>query len=174
MKIHKNALLTPLRRVLLAQRIEWAGLLVEPRRPAACRCVRRIAGWGGIGRGIAFWRTTVPDHTNVHAGYRPHRPQRWHGCGTSARAARPLRALSLTRSTVGLLLRRPGLGKLDRLEPRPLLVALIEVYHTGSTPFLPTMAFSSHSRPAMPTGPRPATSLTCSTCTVARTAPNTA
>ena len=120
MNVHKNARLTPSGRVLLVQRIDqgWS--------------VRRAAGSAGVSERTAYrWlgRYRAGDRVLHDRSSAPRRCR--HRLGTSEvsrieqlrrqRMTGPAiaQALGLARSTVGLVLRRMGLNRLARLDPRP-------------------------------------------------------
>ena len=123
MNMHKNARLTPSGRVLLVSRIALGWRVLDAARAA------------GISERAAYrWlaRYRAGDHELGDRSSAPH--QCPHRLGSeqvaSIAALRRQRrtgptiaqALGLARSTVGLVLRRLGLNRLDRLEPRPPVI----------------------------------------------------
>ena len=123
MNVHKNARLTPLGRVLLAQRIQ-SGWSVERAATAGGVSKRTAHRWLGRYRGgdLALGdRSSAPRHcrhrlaaSSVTAIERLRRERL-----TGLQIAQ---ALGLARSTVGLVLRRLGLGRLAQLEPKPPVI----------------------------------------------------
>ncbi len=123
MNIHKNARLTPRGRVLMVQRIE-AGLSVRGAADEAGISARAAHRW------LQRWRRG--DRQLNDRSSAPHRcPQQLTaGQITAIEQLRRQRqtgpaiaqALGMARSTVGLVLRRLGLNRLDRLEPRPPVI----------------------------------------------------
>jgi len=123
MNVHKNARLTPSGRVLMVDRIKsgWA--------------VGRAAAAGGVSKRTAYrWlgRYRDGDAGLADRSSAPHRCR--HRLGSEAivaierlrrqrlTGARIAETLGLARSTVGLVLRRLGLGRLAQLEPRPPVI----------------------------------------------------
>jgi hypothetical protein len=123
MNVHKNARLAPRGRVLMVERIEsgWP--------------VWRAAEAFGVSERVAYrWlgRYRGGDRHLVDRSSAPHRLR--HKLDTAQLAAierlrRERRTgpaiaqmLGLARSTVGAVLRRLGLGRLDQLEPRPSVI----------------------------------------------------
>ena len=121
MNLHKNARLTPSGRVLLVQRIEqgWAPSRAATASGVLVRTAYRWLMRYRSGDGQLHDHSSAPHHC-------PHRlaPE-------SIAAIEHLRrqrqsgpviaqALGLARSSVGLVLRRLGLNRLDRLEPKPV------------------------------------------------------
>ena len=120
MNVHQNARLTPRGRVLMIERIE-RGLPV-----------RRAAADGGVSertahRWLRRWRAGDRDLLDRSSAPRrcPHRlgPEQVARIEQLRRARQTspviARALGLAVSSVGLVLRRLGLNRLARLEPRP-------------------------------------------------------
>ena len=131
MNVHKNARLTPSGRVLLVHRIEsgWS--------------VRRAAAASGVSERTAHrWlgRYRAGDLALADRSSAPRRcPHRLQPAVVEAverlrrqRQSGPAiaRALGLARSSVGLILRRLGLNRPDRLEPRPAVIRY-EKAHPG-------------------------------------------
>ena len=124
MNVHKNARLTPSGRALLASRVE-AGWPVKAAAGAAGVSVRTAYKW--LGRHRLGGERRHHDRSSA-----PRRCPRKVPAGQVARieALRRerltgpaiARRLGMARSTVGLVLRRLGLGKLSALEPRPPVV----------------------------------------------------
>lgn len=123
MNVHKNARLAPQGRVLMVERI------------AAGWPVRQAAAAGGVSVQTAYrWmrRYRGGDRQLLDRSSAPHRCT--HKLGPEPVAAIErlrrerqtgpaiARSLGLARSTVGLVLRRLGLGRLAQLEPRPAVV----------------------------------------------------
>lgn len=123
MNVHKNARLTPSGRVLLVQRIEQ-GWPVEAAAQASGVSVRSAYRW--------LERYRSGDHQLNDRSSAPHkcphqlpaeqvaaieqlRRQRQTGPGIA-------QVLGMARSTVGLVLRRLGLNRLARIEPRPAAI----------------------------------------------------
>jgi transposase InsO family protein len=125
MNVHKNARLTPRGRSLLVSRIMKEGATVRAAAQAFGISARTAHRW--LGRYRSAGEAGLSDRSS-----RPHR--RPHGL--PARLIDRIEALrrkrrtgpqiaamlDLPRSTVGLALRRMGLGKLKALEPRPPVV----------------------------------------------------
>lgn len=123
MNVHKNARLTPSGRVLLVQRIE-DGWGVSRAAAAAGVSVRTAYRWlmrYRSGDGQLQDRSSAPHRC-------PHRIAPAHIAAIvqlrHLRRTGPMiaQALGLARSTVGLVLRRLGLNRLDRLDPKPVAV----------------------------------------------------
>lgn len=123
MNVHKNARLAPRGRVLMVQRIEagWP--------------VARAAEASGVSIGTAHrWlkRYRAGDLHLLDRSSAPHRCRHKLGAEQVASIERLRRerhtgpaiaqALSMARSTVGLVLRRLGLGRLSLLEPKPPVI----------------------------------------------------
>lgn len=106
MNVHKNARLTPSGRALLAKRIE-AGWTTRSAAEAAGVSVRTARKW--LSR---CPRRTDPRRVDEIEALRRQRM-------TGPQIAR---RLGMARSTVGLILRRLGLGRLALLEPKPPIV----------------------------------------------------
>lgn len=123
MNVHKNARLTPSGRVLLAERIE-SGWPVAEAAAASGVSVRTAYRWLGryrSGDRQLNDRSSAP-HTCPHqlpveqiAAIEHLRRQRQTGAAIA-------RVLGMARSSVGLILRRLGLNRLERLEPRPPVI----------------------------------------------------
>ena len=124
MNVHKNARLTPSGRALLAERIEsgWPARLAAEAAGVSVRTARKWLGRHRLGgerrhhdRSSAprrCPRRTEPDRVAEIEALRRLRM-------TGPQIAR---ALGMARSTVGLILRRLGLGRLSLLEPKPPLI----------------------------------------------------
>jgi transposase InsO family protein len=123
MNIHKNARLTPCGRVLMMERIE-SGWSV--RRAAQASGVSERTAYRWLGRWRAGERRLV-DRSSAPRRIR-HRtgPQliRQIDALRRERLSSPAiaRRLSMAVSTVGVILRRLGLGRLSRLDPKPPVV----------------------------------------------------
>jgi len=124
MNVHKNARLTPSGRALLANRV-MRGWTVKSAAEAAGVSVRTAHKWlsrhrlGGERRHCdrssaprRCPRRTSPERT---AQIEALRRQRMSGPQIA-------RTLGMARSTVGVLLRRLGLGRLSALEPKPAII----------------------------------------------------
>jgi len=122
---HANARLTPLGRKTLVDRVV-AGWTI--RRAAAAAGVSRQTGSKWVGRYRREGEPGLRDRSSA-----AHRQPRAHPVSLVATLCARRRALrvgphvlawetGLARSTVYSLLRREGLGRLDRLEPRPPVV----------------------------------------------------
>lgn len=124
MNVHKNARLTPAGRALLARRVSQ-GWTVRAAAEAAGVSVRTARKWidrhrrGGErrhhDRSSAPRRCPRRTSPQQVAQVEQLRRQRMTGPAIA-------RALGMARSTVGLVLRRLGLGKLKQLEPRPQIL----------------------------------------------------
>lgn len=123
MNVHKNARLTPSGRVLLVERIEQ-GWAVEHAAAASGVSVRSAYRWLGryrAGDRQLNDRSSAPHHC-------PHQltPEQITAIERLRRERQTgpaiARVLGLARSTVGLVLRRLGLNRLARLEPRPPVI----------------------------------------------------
>lgn len=122
MNVHKNARLTPSGRVLLVERIAggWSTVQAASAAGVSVRTAYRWLQRHRLGDGQLHDRSSAPHHCphrlapDVIAAIEQLRRQRQSG---------PLiaRTLNLSRSSVGLVLRRIGLNRLDRLEPRPVI-----------------------------------------------------
>lgn len=123
MNVHKNARLTPSGRVLLVERIE-AGWPVGPAAAASGVSERTAYRWLGRHRG---GDRKLHDHSSAPRRC-PRRLAPEHVARIEAlrrqRMTSPAiaRTLGLAVSTVGLVLRRLGLNRLARLEPRAPVV----------------------------------------------------
>ena len=125
MNVHQNARLTPLGRLLMVQRIEEEGWTVAAAAKAAGLSERRAYVW--LGRYRAGGERMLHDRSSAPARYRDPVPpervleieqlrrQRMTGPKIAAQ-------LGMPGSTVGLVLRRLGLGRLSALEPKPTVV----------------------------------------------------
>jgi transposase InsO family protein len=122
MNVHKNARLTPQGRLLMVRRIEEQGWRVADAAAAAGLSVRRTYHW--LGRYRAGGERMLCDRSSTPARYRDPVPaervaeierlrrQRMTGPQIARRLAMPC-------STVGVVLRRLGLGRLKALDPLP-------------------------------------------------------
>jgi transposase InsO family protein len=124
MNVHKNARLTPSGRALLAQRVS-SGWTVKAAAEAGGVSLRTAHKWLGRHRLGGARR----HHDRSSAPRRcPRRtsPQRLAQILALRRqrlsGPQIARTLGMARSTVGLLLRRLGLGRLSQLEPKPPVV----------------------------------------------------
>jgi transposase InsO family protein len=125
MNVHKNARLTPLGRAVMISRIEDEGWPV--RRAAEAAGVSRRTAYRWLGR-----RRRGPSEDFTDRSSAPRRCPRRVSEARIAEVERLrrermtgpaiARALGMARSTVGLVLRRLGLGKLKHLEPKPPVV----------------------------------------------------
>jgi transposase InsO family protein len=119
---HPNARLTPCGRALLASRVAGGWTITAAARAA------------GISRqtGSKWWHRAATGQLADRSSA-AHRQPRAHPASVASRVCRRRRErrvgpdvlaweLGLPRSTVYALLRREGLGRLDRLEPRPATV----------------------------------------------------
>ena len=125
MNIHKNARLTLQGRVLLVRRITEEGWRIVDAASAAGISVRQSYRW--LARYRSGGEAALADRSSA-----PHQCQ--HGIGADRigevarlrqqRMSGPAiaRELSMPISTVGIILRRLGLGKLAALEPKPAVV----------------------------------------------------
>lgn len=123
MNMHKNARLTPSGRVLLVERIE-AGWTVKQASTAAGISERMAYRWLGryrCGDRLLADRSSTPHHiahrlpADRVAAVERLRRQRQTGPAIA-------RALGMARSSVGLVLRRLGLNRLDCLQPKPPVI----------------------------------------------------
>jgi transposase InsO family protein len=125
MNVHKNARLTPLGRAVMVSRIEGDGWPVGRAAQAAGVSVRTAYRW--LGRHRLEGERGLCDRSSAPRRC-PHRVcegriaeierlrrQRMTGPAIARR-------LAMARSTVGLVLRRLGLGKLKDLDPKPPVV----------------------------------------------------
>jgi len=125
MNVHKNARLTPQGRLLMVRRIEEQGWAVAAAAEAAGLSVRRAYEWlrryrtGGErmlhDRSSAPVRCRNPVPAERIAEIERLRRARLTGPQIAAQ-------LGMPQSTVGLVLRRLGLGRLAALEPKPPVV----------------------------------------------------
>ena len=125
MNVHKNARLTPLGRAVMISRIEDEGWSVARAAQAAGLSRRTASKWLGRqrsggerrlhDRSSAPLRCPRKTPADVTAQIAVLRHQRMTGPAIA-------RALGLARSTVGLILRRLGLGKLSALDPKVPIV----------------------------------------------------
>lgn len=123
MNVHKNARLTPSGRGLLVQRIEggWSARQAAAAAGVSVRTAYRWLQRYRLGDRQLLDRSSAPHHcphrlaAEVIAGIEQLRRQRQSGPVIA-------QALNLARSSVGLVLRRIGLNRLDRLEPRPSVI----------------------------------------------------
>ena len=125
MNIHKNARLTPQGRVLLVRRITEEGWRIVDAANAAGISVRQSYRW--LARYRSGGSAALADRSSA-----PHQCK--HGIGADRvgdiarlrqqRMSGPAiaRELSMPISTVGIILRRLGLGRLAALEPKPAVV----------------------------------------------------
>ena len=125
MNVHKNARLTPQGRLLMVRRIEEEGWTVAGAAEAAGLSERRAYIW--LGRYRAGGERMLHDRSSTPGRYRDPVPaervveierlrrQRMTGPQIA-------RQLAMPGSTVGLVLRRLGLGRLSALEPKPPIV----------------------------------------------------
>lgn len=121
MNVHKNARLTPVGRALMISRIEQQGWSVAQAAEASGVSRRTASKWlqrhrrGGErrhhDRSSAPCRCPRKTSAEVIARIEVLRRQRMTGPAIA-------RALGLARSTVGVILRRLGLGKLSALDPK--------------------------------------------------------
>jgi transposase InsO family protein len=121
MNVHKNARLTPQGRLLLCRRVDVEGWTVAAAADAAGLSVRRAHHW--LGRYRAGGERMLHDRSSAPARYRTTPPelvteierlrrQRLSGPAIA-------RATGIPRSTVGAVLRRLGLGRLEALDTPP-------------------------------------------------------
>jgi transposase InsO family protein len=125
MNVHKNARLTPLGRAVMISRIEDEGWPVSRAAVASGVSARTAYRWLGRhrlgGERRLYDRSSAPRRCPRRvseqrvAEIELLRRQRMTGPAIA-------RALSMARSTVGLVLRRLGLGKLKHLEPKPAII----------------------------------------------------
>jgi transposase InsO family protein len=125
MNVHKNARMTVHGRALLVARVRDHGWRVEDAALAAGVSVRTaykwLARWRAGGERALHDRSSAPARSprrlplEVTAGIERLRRQRLSGPQIARRLGRPL-------ATVGLVLRRLGLGRLAALEPRPAVI----------------------------------------------------
>ena len=123
MNVHKNARLTPCGRALLVQRVVLGWSV---RRAASAAGVSERTAYRWLGRYRSGDRE-LADRSSA-PGRCPHRLSREQVAAVERlrrqRQTGPAiaRALGMARSTVGLILRRLGLNRLDRLEPKPPVI----------------------------------------------------
>ena len=122
MNVHKNARLTLHGRLLMIRRIEEQGWKVADAAAAAGLSVRRTYHW--LGRYRAGGERMLCDRSSAPARYRAAVPaeriaeiERWRRQRLSG--PQIARQLAMPRSTVGVVLRRLGLGRLGSLDPKP-------------------------------------------------------
>ena len=125
MNVHKNARMTVHGRVLLVRRVREQGWRVEDAAEAAGVSVRTaykwLARWRAGGEHALHDRSSAPARSprrlprEVTAEIERLRRQRLSGPQIARKLGRPV-------ATVGLVLRRLGLGRLAALEPRPAVV----------------------------------------------------
>jgi transposase InsO family protein len=125
MNVHKNARMTVHGRYLLVMRVREQGWRVEDAALAAGVSVRTAYKWlarhRAGGEGALRDRSSAPARSphrlpaEVTAAIERLRRQRLSGPQIARRLGRPV-------ATVGLVLRRLGLGKLAALEPRPPVI----------------------------------------------------
>jgi len=124
MNVHKNARLTPSGRALLAERV-MRGWTVKSAAEAAGISVRTAHKWLGRHR-LGGERRHCDRSSAPRRCPRRTSPQRVAQIEALRRqrmsGPQIARALGMARSTVGLLLRRLGLGRLSLLEPKPPVV----------------------------------------------------
>ena len=124
MNMHKNARLTPSGRALLADRV-MRGWTVKAAAEAAGVSVRTAHKWLGRHR-LGGERRHCDRSSAPRRCPRRTSPQRLAEIEALRRqrmsGPQIARALGMARSTVGLLLRRLGLGRLSLLEPKPPVV----------------------------------------------------
>jgi transposase InsO family protein len=125
MNVHKNARMTVHGRLLLIRRVREQGWRVEDAALAAGVSVRTAYKWlarhRAGGEGALHDRSSAPARSprrlpaEVTAAIERLRRQRLSGPQIARRLERPT-------STIGLALRRLGLGRLAALEPRPAVI----------------------------------------------------
>jgi transposase InsO family protein len=125
MNVHQNARMTVHGRLLLIRRVRDRGWRVETAALAAGVSVRTaykwLARWRAGGEGALRDRSSAPARSprrlpaEVTAAIERLRRQRLTGPQIARRLGRPV-------ATVGLVLRRLGLGRLAALEPRPPVI----------------------------------------------------
>ena len=139
MDAHENARTTPRSRMLIVERLATVGAWRRSRpawaspgdRAQVARPLRR-RGRGRVARPLL----QAPSQPGPSAARRP--PPGSRRCAASAAPARPSPArLGLPGSTVGLALRRLGLGRLAALDPKPAIVRY-EREHPGELIHLDT------------------------------------
>jgi len=122
MNLHKNARLTPQGRLLMVCRIEEEGWTVSAAAEAAGLSVRRTYHW--LARYRAGGERMLCDRSSTPARYRDPVPAERVAEIERLRRERLTgpqiaRQLVMPRSTVGVVLRRLGLGRLSHLDPKP-------------------------------------------------------
>jgi len=124
MNVHKNARLTPSGRALLAKRV-MSGWTVKAAAEAAGVSVRTAHKWMGRHR-LGGERRHCDRSSAPRRCPRRTSPERLAEIEALRRqrmtGPQIARSLGMARSTVGLLLRRLGLGRLSLLEPKPPVV----------------------------------------------------
>jgi transposase InsO family protein len=124
MNIHKNARLTPQGRALLVHRVRRDGWRVRAAAAAAGISQRQAFRW--LARHRAGGELALQDRSSA-----PARCRRTDAATTSQiehlrrqrlSGAQIARQLAIPRSTVGVILRRLGLGRLSALEPKPTVI----------------------------------------------------
>jgi transposase InsO family protein len=125
MNVHKNARLTPQGRLLMVRRIEQHGWRVADAAMAAGLSVRRTYHW--LGRYRAGGERMLCDRSSAPARYRASVPAERVAEIERLRRQRMTgpqiaRQLAMPRSTVGVVLRRLGLGRLTALDPKPAVI----------------------------------------------------
>lgn len=125
MNVHKNARLTPSGRAVMVSRIEDEGWPVRRAAEAAGVSCRTAYRW--LGRHRQGGERRLHDRSSAPRRC-PWKVSAAQICEIErlrrARMTGPAiaRSLAMARSTVGLVLRRLGLGKLKHLEPKPAIV----------------------------------------------------
>jgi transposase len=122
MNLHKNARLTPQGRLLMVRRIDEQGWKVADAAAAAGLSTRRAYHW--LGRYRAGGERMLCDGSSTPARYRAPVPAERVAEIERLRRERLTgpqiaRQLGMPRSTVGLVLRRLGLGRLKALDAPP-------------------------------------------------------
>ena len=129
MEAHKNARMTVHGQLLLVARVREAAWRVEAAALAAGISVRSAYKWLARGGWSGEERRARPPRSQLgarpiapSAARRPRGRDRAPAPATPERAADLARRLQRPRSTVGLVLRRLGLGRRAALEPRPPVI----------------------------------------------------
>ncbi|MDF2998333.1 MAG: transposase [Xanthobacteraceae bacterium] len=122
MNIHKDARLTPQGRLLMVRRIEEGNWTVVAAAEAVGLSVRRACHW--LGRYRTGGERMLQDRSSVPARYRASVPAARVGEIERLRRERLsgpqiARRLAMPRSTMGVVLRRLGLGRLKVLDAPP-------------------------------------------------------